>query len=140
MIVSHTENGVVQCDFAVFISILINFWRKKNILKSNKITISISDSYEHIEDDPILDIQHNIDIVKSDNIDQVSAASISNHQNWSTQSGRIQSMVVQNDGSIILCDNDIASSAQKDLSASRPRIEVVEILSPTNYIRGNKTN
>lgn len=49
-------------------------------------------------------------------------------------------MVVQNDGSIILCDNDIASSAQKDLSASRPRIEVVEILSPTNYIRGNKTN
>lgn len=44
---------------------------------------------------------------------------------------RIQSMVVQNDGSIILCEND------SEL-ARRPRIEVVEILSPTNYVRGKE--
>lgn len=44
---------------------------------------------------------------------------------------RIQSMVVQNDGSIILCDND------SEL-ARRPRIEVVEILSPTKYVRGKE--
>ena len=44
---------------------------------------------------------------------------------------RIQSMVVQNDGSIILCDND------SEL-ARRPRIEVVEILSPSNYVRGKE--
>lgn len=42
-------------------------------------------------------------------------------------------MVVQNDGSIILCDND------SEL-ARRPRIEVVEILSPTNYVRGKEIN
>lgn len=48
---------------------------------------------------------------------------------WQTmQPARIQSMVMQNDGTIILCDND------PDIRPSR--IEVVEIVSPPNYIRG----
>lgn len=47
-------------------------------------------------------------------------------------SARIQSMVLQNDGTIILCDDD------PEIIRSRPsRIEVVEIVSPSsNYIRG----
>lgn len=60
------------------------------------------------------------------------ASSVTNSSTWQTmQPARIQSMVVQNDGTIILCDND------PDIVRTRPsRIEVVEILSPPNYIRG----
>lgn len=41
----------------------------------------------------------------------------------------LQSMVVQNDGSIILCENESELNRQS-------HIEVVEFLSPTNYISG----
>lgn len=62
----------------------------------------------------------------------VAPTSVTNSSTWQTmQPARIQSMVVQNDGTIILCDND------PDLVRTRPsRIEVVEIVSPPNYIRG----
>lgn len=50
---------------------------------------------------------------------------------WQTHTSRIQSMVVQNDGSIILCDNE------NDIQTTPPHIEVVEILSPSNYVHGN---
>lgn len=62
--------------------------------------------------------------------DLSSNASVASSSTWQTSASRIQSMVVQNDGSIILCDNDA------EIARSRPRIEVVEILSPTNFIRG----
>lgn len=99
--------------------------------------ISISDTYQHIDDDPALDLQHKIDIVQSDGDEKHAPAK---NGNWTTQSSRIQSMVLKNDGTIILCDNEIAEAEQSDLSGSRPRIEVVEILSPNNYIRGKRTN
>lgn len=59
-------------------------------------------------------------------------SAVTNSSTWqSVQPARIQSMVVQNDGTIILCDND------PDIVRTRPpRIEVVEIVSPPNYIRG----
>lgn len=99
--------------------------------------ISISDTYQdHIDDDPTLHLQHKMDNEQSESDEKASATAIAKHQNWQTQSARIQSMVVQNDGSIILCDNEIAGSERNENSESRPRIEVVEILSPTNYIRG----
>lgn len=78
------------------------------------IFFSISDSYQRDEQ-----------LLQKSNEDETNDSTDN-----STWQPRIQSMVVQNDGSIILCDND------SEL-ASRPRIEVVEILSPTNYIRGN---
>lgn len=89
---------------------------------------SVSDAYqpgyEHIE------LEHK-DAAHSQQ--DLSNASIGSSSTWQTQSSRIQSMVVQNDGSIILCEND------QEIARSRPRIEVVEILSPTNYIRGKQT-
>lgn len=101
------------------------------------MSISISDTYQHhIDDEPTQHLQHKMDNVQSESDEKASATAIAKHQNWQTQSARIQSMVVQNDGSIILCDNEITGSERNDNSESRPRIEVVEILSPTNYIRG----
>lgn len=63
----------------------------------------------------------------------IATGTVANSNTTWTTSPRIQSMVVQNDGSIILCDND----SEIDTS-SAPRIEVVEILSSTNYLQGNK--
>lgn len=58
---------------------------------------------------------------------------ITNSATWQTmQPARIQSMVVQNDGTIILCDND----PDINVRARPSRIEVVEIVSPPSYTRG----
>lgn len=69
-------------------------------------------------------------------VNQVITTSMSTNStsSWQTHTSRIQSMVVQNDGSIILCDNE------NDIQTTAPRIEVVEIVSPSNYVNvnGNK--
>lgn len=58
-------------------------------------------------------------------------ADTTNASEWQMQSSRIQSMVVQDDGSIILCDNE-AEHPQS-------RIDVVKIVSHPNYICGKIT-
>lgn len=106
----------------------------ENKLDSNE-TISISDPYTHIEDDATtLDSPRKVEIVQSVHDEKESATTVTKHQSWQAQSSRIQSMVLQHDGSIILCDNELAASRPSDIPGSH--IEVVEIVSPTNYIRG----
>lgn len=57
---------------------------------------------------------------------------VTNASAWQTaQPSRIQSMVMKNDGTIILCDND-----SEIVRTRSSHIEVVEIVSQPNYIRG----
>lgn len=96
--------------------------------------IFLSDVYQHIANDST-ELPHKpLDIVLNDCDDKMTPP----HDSWQTQSSRIQSMVVQNDGSIILCENEVDVARQTDITTSRPRIEVLEILSPTDYIRGKQ--
>lgn len=76
-------------------------------------------------------------------IDSITTGQIDSSPSWS-QPARIQSMVVQNDGSIILCDSDnvdeittttTATSIDNKLDSPNYNIEFVEILSPQpNFI------
>lgn len=70
---------------------------------------------------------------RTSTVNEVITTSMSTNStsSWQTHTSRIQSMVVQNDGSIILCDNE------NDIQTTAPHIEVVEILSPSNYVHGN---
>lgn len=70
---------------------------------------------------------------RTSTVNEVITTSMSTNStsSWQTNTSRIQSMVVQNDGSIILCDNE------NDIQTTAPCIEVVEILSPSNYAHGN---
>lgn len=86
----------------------------------------ISDSGRDEDDDNHLEFQPKSNSTQSSK-DEMSNMSLASNSTWQP---RIQSMVMQNDGSIILCDND------SELAKRSRSIEVVEILSPTNYVSG----
>lgn len=99
--------------------------------KSNRSIILISDVYNRLGDEPNQTFPISLP-PRTSTVNEVITTSMSTNSSssWQTHTSRIQSMVVQNDGSIILCDND------NDIQATAPRIEVVEILSPSNYVHG----
>lgn len=90
------------------------------------VTASINTQHDHHSDASVL--------ASSPNASSAAVATTVVTSPVTMQPARFQSMVVQNDGTIILCDNDA------DIVRTRPsRIEVVEIVSPPNYNRGKSS-